>query len=62
MAGANNILHGYDARLGEDVDVVKATLKAEEEEGTSQSPSRKKQKRNKPTLRYLPDCQVQKHC
>lgn len=55
MAGANNSLHGYDGRLGDDDDDAKPTLKGEEleEEETSQSPSRKKQKRNKPTLRYL---------
>lgn len=52
MAGANNSLHGYDGRLGGDDD-AKPMLKGEDlEEETSQSPSRKKQKRNKPTLRY----------
>lgn len=52
MAGANNSLHGYDERLGDDD--AKPMLRGEDlEEETSQSASRKKQKRNKPTLRYL---------
>jgi Fungal Zn(2)-Cys(6) binuclear cluster domain len=50
MAGANNIIHGFDERRGGEED-AKATLKGEEEE-TSQS-ARKKQKRNKPTLRFV---------
>jgi hypothetical protein len=50
MAGANNISHGYDERRGEED--AKASLKGEEEE-VSQSPNRKKQKRNKPTLSCL---------
>lgn len=50
MAGANNILDGFDERRGGEED-AKATLKGEVEE-TSQAP-RKKQKRNKPTLRFV---------
>ena len=53
MAGANNnILRGYDERRGEE-DVAKGTSLKGEEDEVSQSPTRKKQKRNKPTLSCL---------
>ncbi|KAE9970685.1 hypothetical protein EG328_006110 [Venturia inaequalis] len=58
MAGANNSLHGFGAHLGDDDDDDGAKpmpmLKGElQDDETCQSPSRKKQKRNKPTLSCL---------